>query len=194
MANLEKALALDPHSSNNDKWNSLLKVNRYWLAIQQSDAALKANNPDRAERLFQQARNVDNTDSYAVLGLGDVAMARKDYPAAERYYQQTLRMDSGNTNAVRGLANIYRQQSPEKLKRLSPRSLPVSGVALMISNAACKTTVWHSRQRHWKTSGKWAQAAALQRQRLALDPGSVWITYRLSQDLWQAGQRSGPIR
>ncbi|HFI7531682.1 TPA: cellulose synthase complex outer membrane protein BcsC [Escherichia coli] len=24
----------------------------------------------------------------------------------------------------------------------------------------------------------------------ALDPGSVWITYRLSQDLWQAGQRS----
>lgn len=114
VANLEKALALDPHSSNNDKWNSLLKVNRYWLAIQQGDAALKANNPDRAERLFQQARNVDNTDSYAVLGLGDVAMARKDYPAAERYYQQTLRMDSGNTNAVRGLANIYRQQSPEK--------------------------------------------------------------------------------
>lgn len=78
----------------------------------------------------------------------------------------------------------------KKLKRLSPRSLPVSGVALMISNAACKTTVWHSRQRHWKTRGKWAQAAALQRQRLALDPGSVWITYRLSQDLWQAGQRS----
>ncbi|HCN5952137.1 TPA: cellulose biosynthesis protein BcsC [Escherichia coli] len=67
VANLEKALALDPHSSNNDKWNSLLKVNRYWLAIQQGDAALKANNPDRAERLFQQARNVDNTDSYAVL-------------------------------------------------------------------------------------------------------------------------------
>ncbi|MGK3310140.1 tetratricopeptide repeat protein, partial [Escherichia coli] len=89
VANLEKALALDPNSSNNDKWNSLLKVNRYWLAIQQGDAALKANNPDRAERLFQQARNVDNTDSYAVLGLGDVAMARKDYPAAERYYQQT---------------------------------------------------------------------------------------------------------
>ncbi|MGQ7116202.1 hypothetical protein ACUOFC_67040, partial [Escherichia sp. TWPC-MK] len=37
-----------------------------------------------------------------------------------------------------------------------------------------------------ENQGKWAQAAALQRQRLALDPGSVWITYRLSQDLWQA--------
>ena len=48
VANLEKALALDPHSSNNDKWNSLLKVNRYWLAIQQGDrtaatAAMRAH-------------------------------------------------------------------------------------------------------------------------------------------------------
>ncbi|HFV1785096.1 TPA: tetratricopeptide repeat protein, partial [Escherichia coli] len=41
-----------------------------------------------------------------------------------------------------------------------------------------------------ENQGKWGQAAALQRQRLALAPGSVWITYRLSQDLWQAGQRS----
>ncbi|WP_258203732.1 tetratricopeptide repeat protein, partial [Escherichia marmotae] len=125
VVNLEKALALDPHSSNNDKWNSLLKVNRYWLAIQQGDAALKANNPEQAERLFRQARSVDNADSYAVLGLGDVAMARKDYPAAERYYQQTLRMDSSNTNAVRGLANIYRQQSPEKAEAFIA-SLPAS--------------------------------------------------------------------
>lgn len=190
VANLEKALALDPHSSNNDKWNSLLKVNRYWLAIQQGDAALKANNPDRAERLFQQARNVDNTDSYAVLGLGDVAMARKDYPAAERYYQQTLRMDSGNTNAVRGLANIYRQQSPEKaeafiasLSASQRRSIDDIERSLQNDRLAQQAEVLENQ-------GKWAQAAALQRQRLALDPGSVWITYRLSQDLWQAGQRS----
>lgn len=114
VAQFQKALAMDPNSSSRGKWESLLKVNRYWLAIQQGDAALKANNPDQAERLYRQARSIDNTDSYAVLGLGDVAVARKDYPAAERYYQQTLRMDSGNSNAVRGLANIYRQQSPEK--------------------------------------------------------------------------------
>lgn len=108
VAQFEKALAMAPHSSSRDKWESLLKVNRYWLLIQQGDAALKANNLAQAERFYQQARAVDNTDSYAVLGLGDVAMARKDNAAAERYYQQTLRMDSGNTNAVRGLANLYR--------------------------------------------------------------------------------------
>ncbi|WP_213190977.1 cellulose synthase complex outer membrane protein BcsC [Escherichia coli] len=190
VANLEKALALDPHSSNNDKWNSLLKVNRYWLAIQQGDAALKANNPDRAERLFQQARNVDNTDSYAVLGLGDVAMARKDYPAAERYYQQALRMDSGNTNAVRGLANIYRQQSPEKAEAFIASLSASQRRSIDDIERSLQNDRLAQQAEALENQGKWAQAAALQRQRLALDPGSVWITYRLSQDLWQAGQRS----
>ncbi|MDI5817367.1 tetratricopeptide repeat protein, partial [Salmonella enterica subsp. enterica serovar Cerro] len=41
-----------------------------------------------------------------------------------------------------------------------------------------------------ESEGKWAQAAELHRRRLALDPGSVWVTYRLSRDLWQAGQHA----
>ncbi|WP_225394440.1 cellulose synthase complex outer membrane protein BcsC [Escherichia coli] len=167
VANLEKALALDPHSSNNDKWNSLLKVNRYWLAIQQGDAALKANNPDRAERLFQQARNVDNTDSYAVLGLGDVAMARKDYPAAERYYQQTLRMDSGNTNAVRGLANIYRQQSPEKAEAFIASLSASQRRSIDDIERSLQNDRLAQQAEALENQGKWAQAAALQR-RVAL--------------------------
>ncbi|MDT1786120.1 cellulose biosynthesis protein BcsC, partial [Salmonella enterica subsp. enterica serovar Oslo] len=88
-----KALAIATLSSSRDKCESLLQVQRYWLLIQQGDAALKANNLAQAELFYQQARAVDNTDSYAVLGLGDVAMARNDNAAAERYYQQTLRMD-----------------------------------------------------------------------------------------------------
>ncbi|MED8861520.1 cellulose biosynthesis protein BcsC, partial [Escherichia marmotae] len=143
-----------------------------------------------AERLFRQARSVDNADSYAVLGLGDVAMARKDYPAAERYYQQTLRMDSSNTNAVRGLANIYRQQSPEKAEAFIA-SLPASQRRSVDDiERSLQNDRLAQQAEALENQGKWAQAAALQRQRLALDPGSVWITYRLSQDLWQAGQRS----
>lgn len=111
-------------------------MNRYWLLIQQGDAALKANNVAQAERYYQQARTVDNTDSYAVLGLGDAAVARKDNAAAERFYRQALRMDSGNSNAVRGLANIYRAESPEKPTSLSARSLPASVAVSTISNAA----------------------------------------------------------
>lgn len=186
----QKALEMDPQSSSRDKWESLLKVNRYWLSIQQGDAALKANNPDQAERLYQQARSIDNADSYAVLGLGDVAMARKDYAAAEWYYQQTLRMDSSNSNAVRGLANIYRQQSPEKASAFIASLSTSQRRSIDDIERSLENDRLAQQAEALENQGSWAQAAELHRRRLAMDPGSVWVTYRLSRDLWNAGQRS----
>ncbi|HGH4723825.1 TPA: cellulose synthase complex outer membrane protein BcsC [Enterobacter hormaechei] len=189
VAQFEKAIALDPQSDNRGKWDSLLKVNRYWLLIQQGDNALKANNTTQAERYYQQARNIDNTDSYAVLGLGDAA-ARKDNDAAERYYRQALRMDSGNSNAVRGLANIYRAQSPEKATQFI-QSLSASQRRSIDDIERSLTNEQLSAQaEQLESEGKYAQAAEIQRRRLALSPGDVWITYRLSRDLYSAGQRS----
>ncbi|WP_116298909.1 cellulose synthase complex outer membrane protein BcsC [Enterobacter hormaechei] len=190
VAQFEKAIALDPQSDNRGKWESMLKVNRYWLLIQQGDNALKANNTAQAERYYQQARNIDNTDSYAVLGLGDAAAARKDNDAAERYYRQALRMDSGNSNAVRGLANIYRAQSPEKATQFI-QSLSASQRRSIDDIERSLTNEQLSAQaEQLESEGKYAQAAEIQRRRLALSPGDVWITYRLSRDLYSAGQRS----
>ena len=114
VAQFEKAIALDPQSDNRGKWDSLLKVNRYWLLIQQGDAALKANNPAQAERYYQQARNIDNTDSYAVLG-------RCEWTAA---------------TATRFAAwPIFTARSPRRKPRsLSSRFPPASVGALMISS------------------------------------------------------------
>ncbi|HDF8569318.1 TPA: cellulose biosynthesis protein BcsC [Enterobacter hormaechei subsp. hoffmannii] len=190
VAQFEKAIALDPQSDNRGKWDSLLKVNRYWLLIQQGDNALKANKTAQAERYYQQARNIDNTDSYAVLGLGDVAAARKDNDAAERYYRQALRMDSGNSNAVRGLANIYREQSPGKATQFI-QSLSASQRRSIDDIERSLTNEQLSAQaEQLESQGNYAQAAEIQRRRLALSPGDVWITYRLSRDLYSAGQRS----
>ncbi|HHG8784259.1 cellulose synthase complex outer membrane protein BcsC [Enterobacter hormaechei] len=190
VAQFEKAIALDPQSDNRGKWDSLLKVNRYWLLIQQGDNALKANNTAQAERYYQQARNIDNTDSYAVLGLGDAAAARKDNDAAERYYRQALRMDSGNSNAVRGLANIYRAQSPQKATQFI-QSLSASQRRSIDDIERSLTNEQLSAQaEQLESEGKYAQAAEIQRRRLALSPGDVWITYRLSRDLYSAGQHS----
>lgn len=187
---LQKAIAMAPESSNRSTWESLLQVNRYWLLIEQGDNALKANNPEQAGRYFQQARAIDSTDSYAVLGLGDVAAAQKDTAAAERYYQQALRIDSGNNNAVRGLANIYRAESPEKAEAYI-RSLPASqrrsidDIERSLANERLE-----QQAAALEGQGRWAEAAAVQRQRLAATPGDVWITYRLASNLLSAGQRS----
>lgn len=187
---LEKAIAMDPNSSSRSKWDSLLQTNRYWLLIEQGDAALKANDLAGAERKYQQARSVDNTDSYAVLGLGDVAVARNDDAAAERFYQQSLRMDADNSNAVRGLANVYRRQSPERAEAFlatlsASQRRSVDDITRSLNNERLE-----QQAAALEKAGRYAEAARVQRQHLQLDPGSVWITYRLAQDLAAAGQRS----
>ena len=189
VAQFEKAIALDPQSDNRGKWDSLLKVNRYWLLIQQGDAALKANNPAQAERYYQQARNIDNTDSYAVLGLGDAAAARKDNDAAERYYRQALRMDSGNSNAVRGTANIYRAQSPEKASQFiqslsASQRRSIDDIERSLTNEQLSARA-EQLENQGNTPGQQKSSVVVWR-----SLGDVWITYRLSRDLYSAGQRS----
>ncbi|EDG3579422.1 cellulose biosynthesis protein BcsC [Salmonella enterica subsp. enterica serovar Enteritidis] len=177
-------------------------------ARSQGIAAVNAGEGGKAIAQLQQAVSARQDDSEAVGALGQaysqrgdraravaqfekaLAMARKDNAAAERYYQQTLRMDSGNTNAVRGLANLYRQQSPQKaaafiasLSASQRRSIDDIERSLENDRLAQQAETLES-------EGKWAQAAELHRRRLALDPGSVWVTYRLSRDLWQAGQHA----
>ncbi|ELY6245346.1 cellulose biosynthesis protein BcsC [Cronobacter universalis] len=186
---LEQALKQDPNSPNSGRWQSLLQVNRYWLLIQQGDAALKANNLAQAQQKYQQAAAVDNTDSYAVLGLGDVAVAKKDDAAAERYYRQALRMDNTNSNAVRGLANLYRRQSPERADAFiatlsASQRRSIEDIERSLTNERLE-----QQAAALEAEGRFADAAALQRQRLALDPESVWITYRLASDLAAAGER-----
>ncbi len=189
VAQLNKAIAMDPDSPNRGKWDSLLQTNRYWLLIKQGDNALKAGQLAQAQNYYAQAQRVDRTDSYAVLGLGDVAAARKESAAAERYYQQALRLDRGNNLAVRGLAKLYRAESPEKasawiagLSAAQRRS--IDDIERSLTNDRLE-----KQAQALESQGNWAQAAEVQRRRLALDPDSVWITYRLARDLVSAGER-----
>ncbi|SNY66278.1 cellulose synthase complex outer membrane protein BcsC [Enterobacter sp. CC120223-11] len=161
-----------------------------WPLIRKGDAALKTNNLDQAQRFYQQAQRVDNSNSYAVLGLGDVAMARHDTAAAERYYQQAMRLDRGNSNAVRGLANIYRAESPEKATAFidglsASQRKSIDDIERSLTNDRLS-----KQAEALENQGQWAQAAEIQRRRLALNPGDVWVTYRLAKDLSSAGQRS----
>lgn len=161
-----------------------------WPLIRKGDGSLKAKNLDQAARFYQQAQRVDNTNSYAVLGLGDVAIARNNPAAAERYYQQALRLDKGNSNAVRGLANIYRAQSPEKATAFidtlsASQRRSIDDIERSLTNDRLS-----QQAETLENQGRWAQAAEVQRRRLALDPDSVWITYRLAKDLSSAGQRT----
>ena len=101
---LEKAIQAGQASTQIGKWQSLLQTNRYWLAINNGDDALKKGDLARAESDYRRARALDNRDSWALIGLGDVAQARKNSAQAEQLWHQALRLDRSNSTAQRRLA------------------------------------------------------------------------------------------
>ncbi|EOX5560269.1 cellulose synthase complex outer membrane protein BcsC [Yersinia enterocolitica] len=183
----EQAQKSDKDGLKSDKWASLIKTNRYWLLNDEGDKALKTGNTALAQQKYQQARQIDGSDSYALIGLGDVAVARHDDKTAEQHYQQALRLDPANSSAVRGLANIYQRESPQKaLNYLN--NLPRSQQAKMRDTLnSLQLDMLKQQAQALAAQQQWHQAAEKYRQAQKLAPDDVWITYRLAQALAQDG-------
>ncbi|MGE4726320.1 cellulose synthase complex outer membrane protein BcsC [Yersinia enterocolitica] len=183
----EQAQKSDKDGLKSDKWASLIKTNRYWLLNDEGDKALKTGNTALAQQKYQQARQIDGSDSYALIGLGDVAVARHDDKTAEQHYQQALRLDPANSSAVRGLANIYQRESPQKaLNYLN--NLPRSQQAKMRDTLnSLQLDMLKQQAEALAAQQQWHQAAEKYRQAQKLASDDVWITYRLAQALAQDG-------
>lgn len=183
-----QALAADKNGYDSGKWQSLIKSTSYWLAIDEGDKALKAGNLALARQKYQQARQLDDSDGDAFIGLGDVAVASKDDAAAEGFYQQALRRDPGNGSALRGLVNLYQRQSPEKaLAYLN--GLPRSQQAKLRSTLdGLRLDMLKQQAEALAAQQQWQQAAEIYRRAQPMDPDDVWLTYRYAQALRQAGQ------
>ncbi|MEI2266662.1 cellulose synthase complex outer membrane protein BcsC [Erwinia sp. CGal63] len=184
----QRAVAADAQGTDIGKWQSLLKSNRYWLAIAAGDKALAAGDIRGATRSYQQAQSLDNTDGYALIGLGDVALAQKNSQAAESLFRRARQIDPGNATATQRLVNLYQQQSPEKalafingLPAAQKRSLGATLVSLRSSTLSAEGD-------KQAAAGRWAQAAEQYRQAQQGAPDDVWLNYRLAGALRQAGQ------
>ena len=183
-----QALAADKNGYGSGKWQSLIKSTSYWLAIDEGDKALKPGNLALARQKYQQARQLDDSNGDAFIGLGDVAVASKDDAAAEGFYQQALRRDPGNGSALRGLVNIYQRQSPEKalayldgLPRSQQAKLRSTLDGLRLDRLKQQAETLAQQQ-------QWQQAAEIYRRAQPMAPDDVWLTYRYAQALRQAGQ------
>ncbi|KFD13438.1 tetratricopeptide repeat family protein, partial [Rahnella aquatilis CIP 78.65 = ATCC 33071] len=97
----QRAKVAETDGYNAGKWNSLIQTNSYWLKIEQGDKALKAGRLDQAEAAYNQAQRLDSRDPWALIGLGDVAVARKNDPMAEQAYRRALTLEHDNSSARR---------------------------------------------------------------------------------------------
>ena len=75
---------------------------------QEAYHALRAGRIDEAVELFTRAVEIDPSNCYALVGLGDAARKRGDDRSAVAHYRSCLEHDQDNNFALFGLADSYR--------------------------------------------------------------------------------------
>ncbi|ERK17147.1 Cellulose synthase operon protein C [Pantoea sp. AS-PWVM4] len=185
---LEKAIKHGQASTQVGKWQSLLQTNRYWLAINNGDNALKKGDLNGAERQYRNAQVIDNSDSWALIGLGDVAQARHNEAQAERYWQLALRIDRGNTTAVRRLAGLYQQQSPARAMAFINALPAAQQRGLADTLRTLRSDSLRAEADALAEQGQWHQAVVKYRQAAQDTPNDIWLSYRLAGALRNSGE------
>ena len=69
---------------------------------------IKFHRYNEAEKVFNQILEIDETNIYALVGIGDVKRQKKDFNDAIKYYEKALIVDPVNKFALIGLADSYR--------------------------------------------------------------------------------------
>lgn len=171
-----------------DKWVDLIASTRYWLTLEQADAAAGQGDWPRAETLYRQAYQYDRSNVQALVGLGDAALARGIPEQAKRYYLQARRIDPASEGAVRGLVKLHEQESPE------------SAIAFLDSLPAADARPYAALRTRLQLQMLGRQAdEALARQDFAtavqaltaaqaLAPDDAWLAYGLAQAHQNLGQ------
>ncbi|WP_409451097.1 tetratricopeptide repeat protein, partial [Erwinia sp.] len=171
----QRAVTADAQGTDIGKWQSLLKSNRYWLAIAAGDKALAAGDIRGATRSYQQAQGLDNTDGYALIGLGDVALAQKNSAAAEALFRRARQLDPGNTTATQRLVALYQQQSPEQALAFINGLPAAQKRSLGTTLASLRSSTLSAEGDKQAAAGRWSQAAEQYRQAQQGAPDDIWL-------------------
>jgi len=75
---------------------------------QEAYQLLRQNEIEAAEAKFQEILEHDETNNYALVGLGDAARKRRNCDAAVKYYHRCLETHPRNNYALFGLADCYK--------------------------------------------------------------------------------------
>ena len=185
----ERALRLaDVDNDNRNKWQNLLASQRYWLAIQQGDEALAAQDWPKAERAYQAASRLDGQNAFGWLGLGQVALAQQKLPEAERYFKQALAKDPLNSSALLRVFDLKRQQSVAGAEQFLAGLSRAQRQALKDNLPRLESELLQAKAMLLEENGQWSAASQQLIAARNLTPHDVWLSYRLANALRQANQ------
>ena len=184
-----KAIALDKGVTHQE-WVDLQTSNQYWWLLDQASELLKKQQFVEAQKKYQTALQMDAKDPYALIGLGDVAVALKQSAMAERDYRQAIARDPKNVDAQRALLNLYLTQNHQRAERylasLSPAlQKQFQDLAKQLKQTQLRTAAQQAQQQHQDK-----QELGFLTQLHQLDLGDIWVVYRMTQLLVANGHQA----
>lgn len=187
----ELALRYRPAGERGGKWRELVASTRYWLLLEQADAALQAGQAAQAHALYEQARRQSASGVEAVLGLADVALARGNNAEAEQQLLAARRLDPGDGNALRKLVQFYARTDVERLDALVAVLTPAqrdrhADTLRQARIARLEAQVEAARTQVEAGSGSLAMLIDLQQDLRQHAPDDPWLAYRLARDVREA--------
>ncbi|MBV6288885.1 cellulose synthase subunit BcsC-related outer membrane protein [Pseudomonas aegrilactucae] len=166
---------------NSSRWQSALQGNRYWVLLEQANAARDAGNPQSARELLQRAIAMNPRQVQGHISLADLQAAQGQFDTAEVTYRQALSLDAGNPDALRGLVSVLAQNG-----KLSESQRLIDGLSdaqrqrlgdLRVLRAAIAV----GQARDLERSGDLAGARKALEEAVRNDPQNVWARYDLAQ-------------
>lgn len=184
----EQAKEKEPRVDRTYRWVSLIQSTQYWLLLERASAAVEREDWAQAKRVYRQAHQMHPGDAFAVVGLGDVAMATGQDEQAWQYYRQALRLEPGAGVAQRGVSRYLNSQPPERALALLDELPAVSRAAL--DDTRRQLTVRHLREQADAAmqEQRWQEASTALQQAQGLDPDDTWLSYQLARSLREQGR------
>ena len=186
---LERALKeSDPDDRNRSKWQELLATYRYWVLIEQGDTVLEQQQFEQAQQYYQRANQLTSENSFAWLGLGQVALAKQEPSQAEVYFREALNKDALNSSAMLSLFALYRQQSLTQAEDYLNQLTRQQRQALGGEELRLRSNILQQKARVLEDNQQWSAAVELLQTAQSLTPNDVWLNYRLANNLRQNQQ------
>jgi cellulose synthase operon protein C len=173
-------------AAGNGKWRAALDSARYWLQLQQAQAARGRGDSDEALRLTQQALKLQPNEANGYVLLGDLQVA-SDAVAAERSYHQALALSADNAGALQGLIGLYSRQgradeASALFARLSPAQREKAG-----GEAALRANLQRARAKQALEAGDAVSAQSELEAAMVRWPADPWVRLDLARLYQQAG-------